>query len=289
MLRGDEAGARAFLTTHMAPAALEQAGHALAAVDELDSVLADCCGEEAPSLSSLRSPLQAIHAFAARVLSQVEPTIRDLPRPEQRFFAIRPFYAEMAKAEAKRPDRIDFVSIVARNDMHYPVAKAFLEAGIHVVCEKPLAYSLAEAKQLRALAKKSGLIFALTHNYTGYPMVKEARAMVRAGKLGKINKVVVEYPQGYASGSFEDEKPSKIANWRMDPNCSGVSNCVGDIGTHAENLVSAVTGELAAGLDALDLLAGRWIQGRTPGCAPTALGRSRRCSSSSSSTGQCAS
>ena len=115
-------------------------------------------------------------------------------------------YQEMAKAEAKRPDRIDFVTIVARNDMHYPVAKAFLEAGIHVVCEKPLAYSLAEAKQLRALAKKSGLIFALTHNYTGYPMVKEARAMVRAGKLGKINKVVVEYPQGYAITALKSKQ-----------------------------------------------------------------------------------
>ncbi|MEY2751287.1 MAG: hypothetical protein RLZZ550_1258, partial [Verrucomicrobiota bacterium] len=155
-------------------------------------------------------------------------------------------YQEMAKAEAKRPDRIDFVTIVARNDMHYPVAKAFLEAGIHVVCEKPLAYSLAEAKQLRALAKKSGLIFALTHNYTGYPMVKEARAMVRAGKLGKINKVVVEYPQGYAITALKSKQDTKISNWRMDPTLSGLSNCVGDIGTHAENLAQYITGlELA--------------------------------------------
>ena len=106
-------------------------------------------------------------------------------------------YAEMAKAEAKRPlgDRIDFVSIVARNDLHYSVAKAFLEAGIHVICEKPLAFSHAQGKKLRAIVKKSGLIFALLHNYTGYPMVKEARDFVAAGKLGKINKVLVEYPQ----------------------------------------------------------------------------------------------
>jgi len=163
-------------------------------------------------------------------------------------------YAEMAKAEAKRPlgDRIDFVSIVARNDLHYPVAKAFLEAGIHVICEKPLAFSLAEGKKLRAIVKKSGLVFALLHNYTGYPMVKEARDFVAAGKLGKINKVLVEYPQGYAIGALQSGKIQKIANWRMDPNCSGVSNCVGDIGTHAENLVQYVTGleiqEIAADL-----------------------------------------
>ena len=148
----------------------------------------------------------------------------------------------MAKAEAKRPDRIDFVTIVARNDMHYPVAKAFLEAGIHVVCEKPLAYSLAEAKQLRTLAKKSGLIFALTHNYTGYPMVKEAREWVRSGKLGQLMKIVVEYPQGYAITALEAKTVSKIANWRMDPTISGVSNCMGDIGTHAHNLARYITG-----------------------------------------------
>jgi predicted dehydrogenase len=165
-------------------------------------------------------------------------------------------YAEMAKAEAKRPlgDRIDFVSIVARNDLHYPVAKAFLEAGIHVICEKPLAFSLAEAKKLKAIVKKSGLVFALLHNYTGYPMVKEARDFVAAGKLGKINKILVEYPQGYGIGALQAGKIQKISNWRMDPNCSGVSNCVGDIGTHAENLVQYITGleikEIAADLSA---------------------------------------
>jgi predicted dehydrogenase len=163
-------------------------------------------------------------------------------------------YAEMVKAEARRPlgDRIDFVSIVARNDLHYPVAKAFLEAGIHVICEKPLTFSLAEAKKLRAIVKKSGLVFGLLHNYTGYPMVKEARAFVAAGKLGKINKVIVEYPQGYAVSAFQSNKIQKITNWRTDSNCSGVSNCVGDIGTHAENLVQYITGlkikEIAADL-----------------------------------------
>ena len=163
-------------------------------------------------------------------------------------------YQAMAKAEAARPaaDRIDFVAIVVRNDLHYPVAKAFLEVGIHVVCEKPLAYTLAEARKLRDLAKRRGCLFALTHNYTGYPMVKEARAMVSAGKLGKINKVVVEYPQGYAITALKSKADGKISNWRMDPAVAGISNCIGDIGSHAENLASYITGleldELAADL-----------------------------------------
>lgn len=163
-------------------------------------------------------------------------------------------YREMAKAEAALPpgERIDFVAIVVRNDLHYPVAKAFLEAGIHVVCEKPLAYTLAEARKLRDLARRSGCLFALTHNYTGYPMVKEARAMVRAGKLGKVNKVVVEYPQGYAITALRSKADGKISNWRMDPSVAGISNCIGDIGSHAENLAHYITGlqldELAADL-----------------------------------------
>jgi predicted dehydrogenase len=163
-------------------------------------------------------------------------------------------YQAMAKAEAALPaaERIDFVAIVVRNDLHYPVAKAFLEAGIHVVCEKPLAYTLAEARKLRDLAHRRGCLFALTHNYTGYPMVKEARAMVRAGKLGTINKVVVEYPQGYAITALKSKADGKISNWRMDPTVAGISNCIGDIGSHAENLARYITGleldELAADL-----------------------------------------
>ncbi|MFM2171167.1 MAG: hypothetical protein RI957_1396 [Verrucomicrobiota bacterium] len=164
-------------------------------------------------------------------------------------------YEEMATKEAALPlgERIDFVSIVARNDLHYKVAKAFLEAGIHVICEKPLAFSLAEGKELRDIVKKSGLVFALTHNYTGYPMVKEARAMVREGKLGRILKVVAEYPQGYAITALKDATDGAISNWRMDPSVSGVSNCIGDIGTHAENLANYISGleleEVAAELN----------------------------------------
>jgi predicted dehydrogenase len=164
-------------------------------------------------------------------------------------------YADMAKAEAALPlgERIDFVTIVARNDLHYPVAKAFLEAGIHIICEKPLAFSLAEAKDLKKLVDASGLVFALTHNYTGYPMVKEARAMVKEGKLGKILKIVAEYPQGYAISALKEQADGAISNWRMDPSVAGISNCIGDIGSHAENLARYITGleleEIAADLN----------------------------------------
>ncbi len=153
-------------------------------------------------------------------------------------------YEEMIARESALPadQRIDFVSIVTRNNTHVPVAKAFLEAGFHVVCDKPLCFSLAEGRKLREVVRRTGRVFALTHNYTGYPMVKEAREWVRTGRLGKLLKVVVEYPQGYAISALEAGKVSRIANWRMDPNVSGVSNCMGDIGTHAHNLARYITG-----------------------------------------------
>jgi len=153
-------------------------------------------------------------------------------------------FAEMAKTEAALPAdrRIDFVSIVTRNNTHFAVAKAFLEAGIHVVCDKPLCFTLKEGRQLREIVRKTGLVFALTHNYTGYPMVKEAREWVRGGKLGRLLKVVVEYPQGYAITALEQKGDGAISNWRMDPAVSGASNCMGDIGTHAHNLARYITG-----------------------------------------------
>ncbi len=153
-------------------------------------------------------------------------------------------YPAMARAEAALPAgrRIDFVSIVTRNDTHVAVARTFLEAGFNVVCDKPLATSLAEAKRLRTVVRRSGKVFALTHNYTGYPMVKEARALVRAGRLGRILKVVTEYPQGYAVTALTERIPGALSNWRMDPRVAGVSNCMGDIGTHAENLGRYITG-----------------------------------------------
>ena len=163
-------------------------------------------------------------------------------------------YAEMAEKEAALPadKRIDFVSIVVRNDLHVAVAKTFLAAGINVICEKPMSFSFAEGKEFAELVRASGKVFALTHNYTGYPMVKEARAIVRSGRLGRLLKIVAEYPQGYASSAFKDAADGAISNWRMDPNISGVSNCIGDIGSHAENLARYITGleieELAAEL-----------------------------------------
>ena len=152
-------------------------------------------------------------------------------------------YKEMAKKEASLPlgERIDFVSIVVRNHLHFEVAKTFLEAGINVICDKPATFTLAEARELKKVITKTKKVFALTHNYTGYPMVKLARQMVKKGELGKIIKVVCEYPQGYAITALTGEDKS-IANWRTDPKVAGISNCMGDIGTHAENLVHYISG-----------------------------------------------
>ncbi len=165
-------------------------------------------------------------------------------------------YREMARKEAALPEdtRIDFVTIVTPNNSHFEIARTFLESGFNVVCDKPMTFNLAEARKLRNLVRKSGKVFALTHNYTGYPMVKEARQMVKKGKLGRILKVVTEYPQGYAVGDVENESATKIASWRTDPAVAGPSNCMGDIGTHAANLGYYITGleidELCAELTA---------------------------------------
>ena len=152
-------------------------------------------------------------------------------------------YQEMAKKESELPEneRIDFVTIVVQNYLHFEVAKTFLEAGINVICDKPVTLDLEQARELRKIINKSKKVFALTHNYTGYPMVKLARQMIRKGELGKLIKVVCEYPQGYAITALTGEDKA-IANWRADPKIAGISNCMGDIGTHAENLVHYITG-----------------------------------------------
>lgn len=152
-------------------------------------------------------------------------------------------YQEMIDAESKLPagERVDFVSIVVPNSGHFPIAKACLEAGFNVVCDKPMTTTLEDAKELAKIVKRTKKVFVLTHNYTGYPMVKQARHLVQSGHLGKINKVVVEYPQGWLS-SLLNEMDSRIAMWRMDPKVSGGSCCMGDIGTHCENLVRYITG-----------------------------------------------
>ena len=151
-------------------------------------------------------------------------------------------FEAMAAAEAKLPpnERIDFVVIVTPNHTHVPIARSFLEAGINVICDKPLGVDLAEAIALREQVRASRKVFALTHNYTGYAMVKEARALVRSGALGELRKVVVEYPQGWMSHPLEGEGVKPI--WRADPAQSGPSGCLADIGTHAENLVRYITG-----------------------------------------------
>jgi len=152
-------------------------------------------------------------------------------------------YQEMAQKESELPEneRIDFVTVVVQNYLHFEVTKTFLEAGINVICDKPVTLDLEQAKELRKIINKSKKVFALTHNYTGYPMVKLARQMIRKGELGKLIKVVCEYPQGYAITALTGEDKA-IANWRADPKIAGISNCMGDIGTHAENLVHYITG-----------------------------------------------
>ena len=137
--------------------------------------------------------------------------------------------------------RMDFVAIVTPNHLHFAPAKLALENGFHVVCDKPATLDLAQAKELQLLVKKTGLVFALTHNYTGYPMVKQARDMVSNQSFGKIRKVVVEYPQGWLATRLEDTG-QKQAAWRSDPAKSGVAGAIGDIGTHAENLAEYITG-----------------------------------------------
>ena len=164
-------------------------------------------------------------------------------------------YRRMVEDEAGRDadSRIDFVSIVTPNDSHFEIARAFLEAGFHVVLDKPMTFDLEQALELRKLVRGGDRVFALTHNYTGYPMVKLARELARGGKLGNIRKIVVQYPQSWLARRLEGEG-SRQASWRTDPARSGAAGCMGDIGTHAENLAEYVTGlrieELCADLNA---------------------------------------
>ncbi len=152
-------------------------------------------------------------------------------------------YTEMMAAEAELPlsERMDFVSIVTPNHLHYPVAVAAFKYGFHVLSDKPATFDLNETQSLQKLICETGLLYGLTHTYSGYPMVKQARVMVSAGRLGAVRKVLVEYPQGWLS-SAGIEQNSKQANWRLDPSRAGVSSCVGDIGSHAAQLVEYITG-----------------------------------------------
>jgi predicted dehydrogenase len=152
-------------------------------------------------------------------------------------------WERMLEDELSLPEkeRVDFVSIVTPNHMHYPVARAFAEAGFNVVLDKPMVHTSQEAEDLMRVVESSGVVFAVTYTYTGYPMVKQARHMVREGLLGEVRKVIVEYNQGWLASQLE-ETGAKQAEWRTDPARSGIAGAVGDIGSHAENLVSTITG-----------------------------------------------
>lgn len=152
-------------------------------------------------------------------------------------------YQEMIEQERQLPEgeRIDFVSVVTPNNWHFPISRDFLQAGFHVVCDKPMTMNVAEAKELQQIVTQSRKVFALTHNYTGYPMVKLARDMVKQGDLGTIRKIVVQYPQGWLVTDLA-HSGNKQAAWRHDPAQSGGAGCMGDVATHAENLVEYITG-----------------------------------------------
>ena len=195
----------------------------------------------------------AVHRMAANLDGQIElvggcfssspakslETGRSLYLPEDRIYGS---YQEMMEREAVLPEgeRMDFVSIVTPNDMHFAPALLALEKGFDVAMDKPMTYTLDEAKQLRDKVKESGRLLLLTHTYTGYPMVKEARERVRRGDLGKIRLVYVEYPQGWLYNDCS--ATNKQAAWRVDPKRSGKAGCMGDIGTHAFNLAEYITG-----------------------------------------------
>lgn len=152
-------------------------------------------------------------------------------------------WRELLADEQRRgpEDRIDFVCIVTPNHLHHEVALAFVEAGFHVVCDKPLVHTSAQARELAQAVERQGVVFGVTYNYTGYPMVRQAREMVRSGVLGTVRKVVIEYHQGWLAAP-EEARGNKQAAWRADPAQGGLGGAIGDIGTHAENLVTSITG-----------------------------------------------
>ena len=158
-------------------------------------------------------------------------------------------YQELFERESQRADRVDFVSIVTPNDTHYPIAKMALEHGFHVVLDKPATHTSEQAQELAQLARAKGLLCCVTYNYTGYPMVRQARAMIELGMLGTIRKVYAEYHQGWLANDLE-ASGQKQASWRVDPKRAGLGGALGDIGTHAENLVSFVTGLEPASMQA---------------------------------------
>jgi predicted dehydrogenase len=192
----------------------------------------------------------AVHRIAARLDDRYELVAAALSSDAERSMAgakelhiSRAYrsFEEMAASESKRADGIDVVSIVTPNNLHYAPAKAFLEAGIHVICDKPLTTTLGDALDLAETVRRTGLVFGLTHNYTGYPMVRQAREMISSGELGPVRLIQVEYVQDWLTTPLE-KTGQKQAEWRTDPARSGPAGSLGDIGTHAYNLACFVTG-----------------------------------------------
>ena len=201
----------------------------------------------------------AVHRIAARLDDRFELVAGALSSDPERARAsaleagIARSYAdwrEMARAEAARDDGIDAVAIVTPNHLHAPVATAFLEAGIHVICDKPLAVSLAEGEALAKLARSKGRLFALTHTYSGYPLVRHARELVERGELGELRVMQVEYAQDWLAEPVETGGANRQAGWRTDPALAGPAGCLGDIGTHAYQLTAFVTGMMPRALSA---------------------------------------
>lgn len=209
----------------------------------------------------------AVHRIAARLDDQYELVAGCFSSDAERAAAsaadlgvARSYdnFTEMAAREARRKDGIEAVAIVTPNHMHAPVALQFLKRGIHVICDKPLTHHLTEAKKLAKAAQASGVIFALTHNYTGYPMIREAKELVQSGVLGDIRLVQVEYAQDWLAEPIE-QTGQKQADWRTDPARSGAGGATGDIGTHAFNLANFVSGLT---LDSLSADLQSFVQGR---------------------------
>ena len=219
--------------------------------------MTDVCGRGDRPGGGRGSFIGGVHRIAAQLDGEAllvagamssNPTIARA-KARRRWYLDRSYdsFADMARTEAALPDGIDFVIVATPNHLHYPAARAFLEAGIHVMCDKPLAFSVAEGEALSALIDRGSPLFGLTYNYTGYAAVRQAREMVRRGDLGRLRKVIVEYNQSWLTDPIE-RSGSKQAAWRTDPGRAGLGGCVGDIGSHAENLLQFVTGERITGL-----------------------------------------
>ena len=211
----------------------------------------------------------AVHRLAARMDDDyvfVAGALSSTPEKAQRSgealgldpARIYPDFETMAAKEKRRKDGIEAVSIVTPNHMHAPAAEAFIKAGIHIICDKPVTTTLKDALRLKKLAQSKGVIFAVTHNYTGYPLIRQARDMVKAGELGKIQLIQVEYPQDWLTTDIE-HTGQKQAGWRTDPARSGAGGCIGDIGTHAFNL-----SQFVGGLEVSQILAelSTFVEGR---------------------------